>query len=96
MSKEVYCYHFHRECPAREIEETIRLAVLAAECLHGPSRVRLEASYCMDEEQNACVIDASTDVGRDIARFFTGFAISEFGEESFTVRPGEKDAENQN
>ena len=89
MDKEIYCYRFCQTCPAREIEETIQLAVLAAECLHGPSRVRLEASYCMDEAKNACVINATTDVGRDIARFFTGFAIREFGEESFTVRRGE-------
>jgi hypothetical protein len=86
MHDELYRFRFHRNCPAREVEETLRLAVLGAECLHGTSRVRLDASYCSDPEKNVCVIDAGTDVGRDIVRLFTGFAIREFGEEAFSVR----------
>ena len=85
MSKEVYSYRFNRDCPAREVEETLHLAVIAVESLHGQSRVRLDASYCMDSEQCGCVIDASTEVGRHIVRIFTGFAIREFGEEAFKV-----------
>ena len=86
MSEDKYRYQFAPEAPAREIEETLHLAVLAAECLHGQSRVRLDASYFMDAEKCTCVIDAGTDVGRDIVRIFTGFAIREFGEDSFSVR----------
>jgi hypothetical protein len=37
-------------------------------------------------EGHSCVIDAGTEVGRDIVRLFTGFAINEFGEEAFRVR----------
>lgn len=86
MTREVYRYQFAPESPAQEIEDTLHLAVLAAECLHGQSRVRLDASYCMDSNKRACVIDAGTDVGRDIVRIFTGFTIREFGEEAFKVR----------
>ena len=86
MNREVYRYQFAQEVPAREIEETLQLAVLAAECLHGQSRVRLDASYCMDADKRACVIDAGTDVGRDIVRIFTGFTIHEFGEDAFKVQ----------
>ncbi|TET32866.1 MAG: hypothetical protein E3J72_18730 [Planctomycetota bacterium] len=86
MSAKLYRYQFEPEIQAQEVEETLHLAVLAAECLHGQSRVRLDASYFMDTEKRICVINAGTDVGRDIVRIFTGFAIREFGETAFTVR----------
>ena len=90
MSAQVYRYQFTPGVAAQDIEETLHLAILAAECLHGQSRVRLDASYCMDSEKRACVIDAGTDVGRDIVRIFTGFAIREFGEDAFKVRRAEQ------
>lgn len=86
MSREALRYSFNGSVPASEIENSLLLAVLAAEGLHGQSRVRLEATYCFDAEKHACVIDISSDVGRDICRVFTGFAIREFGETAFTVR----------
>ena len=92
MNGDIYRYQFGAECPAREVEETLHLAVLAVECLHGQSRVRLDASYCMDAEKRACVIDAGTDVGRDIVRIFTGLAIREFGEDAVRVRRVERAA----
>ena len=82
---EVYRYQFSPDAPAQEIEETLHLAVLAAECLYGQSRVRLDASYYMDSDKRTCVIDARTEVGRDIVRIFTGFTIHEFGEDAFKV-----------
>lgn len=89
MNREVHRYSFKPSVPAEEIENTLLLAVLAAEGLHGQSRVRLEATYCFDAEKHACVIEAGSDVGRDICRMFTGFAIREFGEAAFSVRRGE-------
>ena len=86
MNSEIYRFQFTSEHAVQEIEETLHLAVLAAECLHGQSRVRLDTSYYMDSAKHTCVIDASTDVGRDIVRVFTGFAIREFGEDAFQVR----------
>jgi hypothetical protein len=90
VTREIHRYQFEENVSASEIESTLLLAVLAAEGLHGVSRVRLDASYFFDAHTQACVIDAGTDVGRDICRIFTGFAIREFGEEAFTVvRVGE-------
>ena len=85
MSAEIYRYQFATGVPARDIEETLHLAVLAAECLHGEARVRLDASYCMDADKRACVIDGGTEVGRDTCRIFTGFAMKEFGQDAFKV-----------
>lgn len=84
-NREVQRYAFKRTVPAREIEETFLLSVLAAEGLHGQARVRLDAGYYFDPKKRVCVVDAGSDVGRDICRIFTGFAIREFGETSFKV-----------
>ena len=43
------------------------------------------ACYAVDAQQRICVIDASTQVGRDINRLFTGFVLREFGPDSFRV-----------
>ena len=86
MNRELYRYRFERDVPLKEAEESLLLAALAAECLHGESRVRLDASYCFSKRRRACVIDASTDVGRDISRIFSGFLSREFGEDSFRVK----------
>ena len=67
------------------VEESLIQAVLAAECLHGESLVRLEAGYCLDEEKRVCAVDATTAVGRDVARIFTGFLTKDLGEGAFRV-----------
>jgi hypothetical protein len=90
MNREIHRYEFEATVPADEIESTLLLAVLAVEGLHGTSRVRLDAKYCFDPEKHACVIDADTIVGQDISRIFTGFAIREFGEETFSVSRAER------
>ena len=41
---------------------------------------------CLDAGKRSCVVDAATDVGRAIARIFTGFLTREFGEEAFQVQ----------
>ena len=83
--KDVYRYSFEKDVPLQDVEESLLLAVLAAECLHGESRVRLDAGYYLDKESRACVVDASTPVGQDINKTFTGFCIREFGQDSFKV-----------
>jgi hypothetical protein len=85
MSKLIYKYVFDQDVPIREIENSLLLAVLAVESLHGKSRVRLDTTYCLEPTKHTCVIDASAAVGKDICRIFTGFITREFGEESFSV-----------
>ena len=93
MAKDVYRYVFDEGVPVEDAEESLLLAVLATECLHGESRVRLDAGYFFDKVKRACVVDATTDVGRDICRIFTGFVSREFGEDSFRVERVEGAAE---
>ena len=85
MNRELYRYNFNSNVPLRDVEESLLLAVLATESLHGRSLVRLDASFCLDAGKRSCVVDAATDVGRAIASIFTGFLSREFGEEAFKV-----------
>ena len=85
MNRVLYRYNFDSKVPIRDIEESLLLAVLAAESLHGRSLVRLDASFYLDSHKRSCVVDAATEVGRAIARIFTGFLTREFGEEAFKV-----------
>ena len=85
MSKEIYKYAFESPVKFEDIEESLLLALLAAESLHGESQVRLEASHALDADCRTCVIDASGSVGRDLNRLFVGFVRREFGEDSFSV-----------
>ena len=85
MNRELYRYHFAATVPLRDVENSLLLAVLATECLHGRSLVRLDASFCLENDKRACVVDAATEVGLAIARIFTGFITREFGEKAFKV-----------
>ena len=92
MTKELYRYAFKSDVPLEDIEASLVLALMATESLHGEAQVRLDASHYLDPDKHSCVIDASTPVGRDICRIFTGFAIREFSEDSFTVERVDNDS----
>lgn len=81
-----YRYMFKRHLDIGDVQDTLTLAILGAENLHGRSRVRLDGSWRLDRQRRVCTIDASTPVGEDIAKLFTGYLGKEFGETSFSVR----------
>ena len=85
MAKEIYRYNFDSKVSLGEVKESLFLAVIAAEGIHGRAQVKLDASFSLDRTKRSCVIDAATEVGRSIARIFTGFISHEFGEKAFKV-----------
>jgi hypothetical protein len=76
---------FDRHVPLKQVEGTLRLAQLAAECLHGQSRVDLEAACSLDRSHRLVVIQTLTAVGRTLAAVFLGYARREFGADSMTI-----------
>jgi hypothetical protein len=91
-----YRYIFKRHVPIDDIQDTLTLAILGAENLHGRARIRLDGSWLLDRQRRTCTIDASTRVGEDIAKLFTGYLGKEFGETAFTVRRPTADTEQPN
>ena len=85
MHAEIYRYQFDSSVQATDLEESLLLALLAVESLHGESQVRLNASHFFDFDQRTCVIDAGSDVGRDLNLLFIGFLRREFGGDTFQV-----------
>jgi hypothetical protein len=85
MERETYRYSFDSGVALQEVEESLLLAVLAAEGLHGRSRIHLEGAFRLDKTARTCVVDATTDLGRDIAQIFTQLLTREFGERAFRV-----------
>jgi hypothetical protein len=80
-----YRFEFGRKVPLKKVEESLLLAMVVVESLHGRSAVRLGVSFYLDEKERSCVVDASTEVGLDLARILTGFLAEEFGEDAFKV-----------
>ncbi len=89
VSSGIYRYEFGADVPLGDVEESLLLAVLAVESLHGRARVHLDASFRLDETTRTCVIDAGTEISRAIARIFTGFLTREFGERAFRIEKGQ-------
>lgn len=82
----VYRYAFATTVAIADIEASLLLAILATEDLHGASDTRLDAMHCLDAAKRACVIDGSTEVGRDLNRLFVGLLARRFGPAAYTVR----------
>jgi hypothetical protein len=79
-------FRFPHKADRQGLEDDVALAIFAAECLYGRPRLRMEASYLVDAEGNACVMNVGGEAGEAAARIFAGLAAARFGEDSYTVR----------
>ena len=85
MTDLTYRYRFQEAIAPEDIEETLLLAIIATESLHGESQARLDIGHTFDPGSRTCTIDATTPVGRDCNRLFIGFISREFGRSAFQV-----------
>ena len=92
MARNVYRFDFEPSVPLPEAEMSLHLAMFAVEGLFGEARVRLEASYHLDEPNRAVTVDGTTEVGAAVLKVFTRLLGREFGEDAFRVRRVEKSA----
>lgn len=86
MRAAVFRYDFQPDVPMDEVEQTIVLALLATESLHGECNVQLAAPHFLDVDHRACIVDGTSRVGIDFNRLLLGFLRREFGPLSFRVR----------
>lgn len=85
MNRETYQYRFGDTADMDAVEETLLLATMAAEGLHGRSRVHLEAQFRCDPKSRIAEVDGATEVGDAIARIFTALLTTTIGEPAFKV-----------
>ncbi|ADK85955.1 conserved hypothetical protein [Desulfarculus baarsii DSM 2075] len=76
-------FRFFEHVDMAGTEDTLLLAVLAAESIHGRAGICLDA--CFQLKGRVCAIEDDKAVGRTIAQVFTGFLAREFGEDAFSV-----------
>jgi hypothetical protein len=81
----VFRYSFADKVPMQDIQDTLALAVLACEALHGEAGVRLETESGVDLNSRTCTIRGATEVGRDLNRMFAGLLACEYGPTAFDV-----------
>ena len=81
-----YKYQFRDGTDQRDVDDTLVLALLAAEGLFGEARVRMDSSHSQHRESRTLTVDASTAVGQVVNAVFNIYAIKEFGRDAFTVR----------
>jgi hypothetical protein len=85
MDGKIVRFDFKPDVDIGAAEETLHLAMLAAEGLVGSARVRLEGIYWVDETLQRLFVPAGNRVGRIVTRIFAALAAREFGEEAFEV-----------
>ncbi|HMN39500.1 MAG TPA: hypothetical protein PKE29_01550 [Phycisphaerales bacterium] len=85
MPRGIYRYAFDRRIAFSTVLDTLNLAVIGAESLHGEARVRLDARFVNEPAKRAVVIDTTTAVGKAVNTLFAGFAAREFGDHAFSV-----------
>jgi len=91
MITEGYKYQFARRVRLQDAEDTLLLALLAAEGIHGRPRVRMDSAYAVDPAVRTIVVDSSTDVGQDVCGIYTSFLTKEFSGQAFDVSPLDKE-----
>ena len=85
MKREIYRYVFDPQVPFVEVIDTLNLARIAVESLHGETRARMDVRYAGRGTTRTLAIDASTHVGRVLNQIFVGYARREFGETAFSI-----------
>ena len=86
MFEQAYRYKFDDQVSLHDAQDTLALAVLAAEGLFGTARVRMDFAFATDEAIGVFVVDASTEVGQAVNRIFTTFLSRGFGPCCFNVK----------
>jgi len=74
-----------------QVEEVLLLATMAAEGLHGRSRVHLDAEFRCEPSKNKVEVDGGTETGDAVARIFTALLTTTIGEAAFTISRASKE-----
>lgn len=84
-ARDAYRYSFDESVDFDDVLETLQLAIIAVEIMHGESAARLYARFADDPKQKKIVLDASSDAGRTLNLFFTGLLLRGYGEDALRI-----------
>lgn len=80
-----YRFSFSPELPAPSIAAALLLATIAVRGLHGEAQTRLDLAQAIEVSGPDVAIEATTVVGRDLAKVFTAFLVRQFGGDAFRI-----------
>lgn len=80
----MYRFTLSSEIPTAELGNSLLLAFIAVEGLHGESACRIEARIAIDRP-GSCVVDAGTPVGRDLAKIITGVLRRQYDADQYQI-----------
>jgi hypothetical protein len=86
MSRIAYRYVFSSTIEFAPVIAFLESALVAVESVHGYTKLRLDARFRDDPEKRVVVIDATTRIGDELNRIFTGYIRRWCGESGFTVK----------
>lgn len=93
MNNSIVKFAFKDAVSMTEVEETLRLALLAVQSLHGHDRLCLETHVQLDHAGQTCLIDTTAEVGRTLMLIFAGYVRREFGVGSVQMERSVQSAE---
>ena len=85
MAEGHYQFEFNKTADMAAVENALLMAVIAAEGIHGRSRVNLEANFNTNQAVRTCLVNADNQVGEDIAKVFTEFLNLDIGEDTYRI-----------
>jgi hypothetical protein len=91
VTPEIYRFRFTPDVSMERARDLVAHAILLAEHIHGPARVRLDCGYFADDRKRCLVVDARTKAGQSVAVFYTQLLLNEFGLTAFDVERVPKD-----
>jgi hypothetical protein len=91
MTPEIYRFRFSPTVSMDRARDLVAHAILAAERVHGPARVRLDVAYFADGDKRSLLVDARTKAGQTVATIFTDLLLGEFDMAAFDVERAPKD-----
>lgn len=86
MFRDCYRFEFSNKIEPSDIDDLLHLAIFSASSIHGESATLLDVRYRFESGGRTCIIDASTAIGREVARIFTGYIAEEFDEGGFSIQ----------
>ena len=91
VTAEIYRFLFTPGVSMERARDLVAHAILLAEHIHGPARVRLDCGYFADDRKRCLVVDARTKAGQSVAVFYTQLLLNEYGLTAFDVERVPKD-----
>ena len=91
VTAEIYRFRFTSDVSMERARDLVAEAILLAEHIHGPARVRLDCGYYADDRKRCLVVDARTKAGQSVAVFFTQLLLNHFDLTAFDVERVPKD-----